>query len=101
MNDPSGHAGAARKGCVIRPVERCISRRSQVHRPTSGVRVTSLVAPGDFLSPLRISAGVNALPPAVLAPALVSEASGPGCAGACWIAGSHPASARGAQLMIV
>lgn len=35
VNDPSGHAGAARKGCVQRPVER-ISRRSQVHRPSIG-----------------------------------------------------------------
>jgi hypothetical protein len=32
---PSDHAGAIRKGCVQRPIER-ISRRSWVHRPIIG-----------------------------------------------------------------
>lgn len=43
-NDPSGHAGAARKGCVQRPAER-ISRRSQVHRPATGELASPFTGP--------------------------------------------------------
>lgn len=55
MMKPSGHAGAAHKGCVQRPVER-ISRRSQVHRPTIGELASPLVAPGGVLSTSRVNA---------------------------------------------